>query len=44
MGIAGETALPERAKGLGSYHVALIDAISTLEAAQLREKMKIQVL
>ena len=44
MGIAGETALPERAKGLGSYHVALIDAISALETEQLREKMKIQVL
>ena len=44
MGIAGETALPKREKGLGSFHIALIDALSTLEAEKLREKMQIQFL
>ncbi len=44
LGIAGETALPERKKGLGSYHVALIDAISSLDAGQLKKKAKIRFL
>lgn len=39
MGIAGEMA--DRSHGLGSYHIGLIDALSTMTDAQLTERMQV---